>query len=258
MLTLTVDHSSRDTLATLLNRFKRSLKRFMGGRAAESWRASVGYVGMVKAFEVTWGLASGWHPHVHILLFTSSLVVEGELRDRWGAATVRDGFKVSHHGLKLEPVKPGHIEDALQYVTKWRAEHEMTYANIKTTKRDRFTPFDLATAAGLILERDGERLILASLFREFAGVFKGTRQLTWSSGLRDAFGLGRELSDQEQVEKQVDDAELLGDVPAYIWRAILRLGLRAELLEAAEDLGSVGVVGFCEWAWNYYGFRQAA
>jgi hypothetical protein len=208
---------------------------------------------MVKAFEVTWGERSGWHPHVHIILFTARPVEAAEVGVRWASATGLDGFRVNSHGCKLEAVRSS-AEIAARvadYLAKhgvepssWSAEHEASWANIKQARCERFTPFDLARSAGVIIDQDGERVILASLFREFAAEFKGTRQLNWSRGLRAA--------------RRVDDAQLLGDVPAYIWRAILRLGLRAELLEAAEDLGTAGVVGFCEWAWNYYGFRQAA
>ncbi len=265
MLTLTVDHSSRDSLAVLLSRFKRSLKRLFSGRAAASWRESVGYVGMVKAFEVTWGERSGWHPHVHIILFTARPVEAAEVGARWALATGLDGFRVNSHGCRVEPVRSSaeiaaRVADYLAKhgveASSWSAEHEATWANIKQARGERFTPFDLARSAGLIIDQDGERVILASLFREFAAEFKGTRQLNWSRGLRAALGLGVELSDEDEAERRVDDAELVGDVPAYIWRAILRLGLRAELLEAAEDLGSVGVSGFCEWVWNVYGFWQ--
>ncbi len=265
MLTLTVDHSSRDSLAVLLSRFKRSLKRLFSGRAAVAWRESVGYVGMVKAFEVTWGERSGWHPHVHIILFTSRPVEAAEVGARWALATGLDGFRVNSHGCKVESVRSSaeiaaRVADYLAKhgveASSWGPEHEATWANIKQARGERFTPFDLARSAGLIIEQDGERVILASLFREFAAEFKGTRQLNWSRGLRAALGLGVELSDEDEAQRRVDDAELVGDVPAYIWRAILRLGLRAELLEAAEDLGSVGVVGFCEWVWNAYGFWQ--
>lgn len=85
-VTLTVPHKSDDVLSVVLGRFGKALERFRSGRAFDALNKSWGRVGLIRAFECTWGALNGWHPHTHELWF----VRPDDLR----AWVRRLGFKV--------------------------------------------------------------------------------------------------------------------------------------------------------------------
>lgn len=68
-VTLTVPHKSDDVLSVVLGRFAKALDRFRSGRAFGALNKSWGRVGLIRAFECTWGAVNGWHPHTHELWF---------------------------------------------------------------------------------------------------------------------------------------------------------------------------------------------
>lgn len=89
-VTLTVPHGVDDALAPMLGRFRAALERFRGGRSFAVLNSAWGRVGLVRAFEVTWGDLNGWHPHTHELWF----VRPDDLR-AWAADWMRrQGFEV--------------------------------------------------------------------------------------------------------------------------------------------------------------------
>ncbi len=215
-------------------------------RAYKRLCASYGVVGSIKALEVTWGSANGWHPHAHVLLVCSGDVgnlstFEGELYGCWSRAAARKGLAMDpEHGLDVRATW-GAVED---YVGKWghaptgRAwgtEDELVKAHSKKARAvpraagERYTPFDL-----LRWVADTGEARAAALFREYAGVFKGRRQLVWSPGLRAELGLVDEASDEDLARAAVEDAVLLLLLTFEQWRAIRRLGQRGQLLEVAR------------------------
>lgn len=76
-VTPTFPHSAQDSLPDLLTSFKSALSAFRGGRSALKIRQELGYFGLIRAMETTWGEGNGWHPHSHELWFIHP---EGDLR----------------------------------------------------------------------------------------------------------------------------------------------------------------------------------
>jgi hypothetical protein len=68
-VTLTVPHGVDDVLSPMLGRFCLALERFRSGKRFAAINAALGRVGLIRAFEVTWGSLNGWHPHTHELWF---------------------------------------------------------------------------------------------------------------------------------------------------------------------------------------------
>lgn len=68
-VTLTVPHGVDDELAPMLRRFRSVLERFRGGKRFAAVNKGLGRVGLIRAFECTWGSMNGWHPHTHELWF---------------------------------------------------------------------------------------------------------------------------------------------------------------------------------------------
>lgn len=234
LLTLTNPHYLGDKLSDVLAGQKLALVYFNGGKGAAKLYQSIGYVGQVRALEVTHGrlraVNNGWHPHYHILLFVRSgldlVALRQAFYDRWAKSCAKAGLPVPsfEHGLSLESGSK-----AASYASKWGLESEMTKGHVKRAKHGE-TPFDLLRA----FSRDGDRQA-AALFREFAEAFKGKRQLFWSPGLKARFGV-EEQSDAEIAARQDESASLLVSFEPEDWIRVRKLGLRGEV----EVLGCYG------------------
>lgn len=230
LLTLTVPHSREDEPFELVGKLLDSFRKFGQGRSA--WSALVpGYVGSVRALEVTHG-ANGWHPHLHVLVFTDAGLLDAEraeladlLFGRWAAVTKRAGLGDVHpeHGLRLDD---GSV--AGSYVSKgWGFAEELTKANVKTGRREGSrSPWELLADFATGDRAAGE------LFRQFAGAFKGKSQLHWSRGLRARFGLDAEKSDEQLAAETVEAEDVLAArIRPDDWKLIRRHELRGLVLE---------------------------
>ena len=241
LLTVTVPHQRGDNLVTLLEQQKEALRRFWNDREVKAVLAEMGYLGQIRATEVTHGRKSprnnGWHPHYHVLLFTGSGVDlarfdKAQRRDWevrlymvWARVCKAAGLGLPSiaHGLKLDAG-----DKASQYMTKWGLEHELTYGHIKKGKTGGETPFDLLRS---LLADPGDKQA-AALFREYAEAFKGKRQLFWSHGLKARFAVA-ESTDEELAQRIEEGAELLGQITPQQWRDVLKVEARATVLEIA-------------------------
>jgi hypothetical protein len=191
-----------------------------------------GIVGTVRALEVTYG-ANGWHVHSHEILFS-----RGEARPDadgllpvWQTACIRSGFKAPNgHGLSVEDGSK-----AAEYASKWGAAEELTKAHVKRGKEGGRSPWDLLRDGG-----SGDRQA-AALFVQYAGQFKGKKQLVWSKGLRDLLGLGAERTDEELAGEQVEESVVIATLTREEWSAVLGNDLRAEVLLIAREEGAAGV-----------------
>lgn len=238
LLTLTNRHDRRDDLAELIKRQAAALQRFMNGsKAAKAWFASMGSVGSIRAMEVTHGDANGWHPHYHMLVFVKSGVQLLETQTA-GAKLWANCCRLA--GLKAPSIERGLTlqggEYAARYVGKWGLEQEMTKGHTKKAKAGGASPFDLLRR----VLHDSNDSRSAALFREFATVFKGRRQLVWSKDLKARFGI-EQLDDEGLAAEVAEGSELFARLSIAQWLAILRhekrgaTSLRGQLLEIASS-----------------------
>ncbi len=241
LVTYTLAHERADDLGATLGGFLAAQESMTGTRAYRALRGVWGVVGAIKALEVTWGAAHGWHPHCHTLLFLRDGVdIEGaadELYRCWSAALGRRGLRCTRERGVVVQRGFGAVEE---YVTKygraWDLPDELTKAHIKRGRGGRHSPWDLLrwfAETGEVQAR--------ALFREYAAVFKGRRRLVFSPDLRDRLGLGAERSDEELAAVVVADAVLLATLSAEAWAAVRRADRRGELLEVARS-GDAGAV----------------
>jgi len=230
MLTLTVRHTYEDDLYELKLRLAKAMTRFQSGKRASSLRQRIGLIGSVRAFELTHG-GNGWHPHFHILLFYENWQKLDDLKQEyialWKVACAANGLESMEQGISLQ-----NAQDAAYYASKWGAESEMTksYAKRGGGEKGR-TPFDILRDY-LADPSDRDRL----LFTTYAKIFKGTRQLYWSPGLKARFDL-QDLTDEQIATKKEEPADILGIVPWEVWRqAAIKKDLRETLLGLTEDV----------------------
>lgn len=237
--TTTVRHSQRDRLGELVAAFMTAQRAAKSNRLYAKLKADCGYMGAVRALEVTHG-GSGWHPHCHELVFLSPDTDPDRWREgmarSWSAAADRAGLSMNEHGYDLRPTF-GAVEEYLskyghepQSELPWGTSSELTKLHVKQGRGGSETPFGLLRLSFYGIEQAG------ALFREFAGVFKGRRQLVWTPNLR-AVLLGEEtpeLTDEELVTMAEEGLQLLGQLSPAQWRVVLANDCRGELLEVAS------------------------
>jgi len=238
LLTLTVPHYSNQRLKSVVEGLTNSLRRLTNSRAWKSLSKEIGLFGRIRALEVTYG-QNGWHPHFHLLLFTYRYNDLDELQARilelWQDACQRSSLpKPNHHGVKVD-----NGDMAAKYIGKWGLAHEMTKSHIKKSNQG-YSPFDLLKIYLGISENgfflDNNSSAAAELFKEYAKVFKGKRQLVWSVGLREILINDlADLSDQEAADLVDQDAELFARIDIDTWKIILSRELRGHVLEKCRE-----------------------
>lgn len=246
MLTLTVPHTRENRAFELVNTLSRIVRAFWSGKNSPS-RTIPGYVGQVRSSEITHG-SNGWHPHLHILLFTSERIpprIEAALRRRWAALVKRHGLgDVNQHGMRLDDGSR-----AADYVAKfgrekrWDMAEELTKSQVKRgrSKASR-TPWAILEDAADGCERSGD------LWREYVAAMHRKKQLQWSPGLRAGLGLVEDLTD---IEVATEDADTRDDEVALFmsrseWKIVLRAGMRYTLLHLARELPEAALYDYLE------------
>jgi hypothetical protein len=231
LLTLTVPHYNRDLPETVLGGLSDAFRRMMNRKPWQRVADLIGLAGRIRTLEVTHG-PNGWHPHLHVLLFTQEPVnpitlahLVAALLEQWQSACLAAGLPCpNQHGLSLVDGT-----NAARYVSKWGLDHEMTKGHLKQGHKDGHrSPFGLLQSIA-----DGDKKA-APLFRQYAEAFKGKRQLVWSPGLRDLLGLGIEATDEELAAAPEEKAALFASLPLNVWKVVLRQEKRGELLAACS------------------------
>lgn len=239
LVTLTFSHKRTDQLARLKTCITKAYSSMTEQRAYKTLLSDFEIYGTVRAFEVTWSEANGWHPHFHVLWFSErTLTAEDHvtIRDRlykfWRAAATKHNLGAPSEERGVD-VRGG--EHAAKYGAKWGLEQEMTKGHMKAGKGNSCTPFDLL---GIYADEDCKRA--GALFAEFARVFKGARQLRWSKGLKERFEITT-LSDQDINTAQEDEAILLARLSLKDWKLVCRAEARGALLEIARNGGEPAI-----------------
>lgn len=237
MVTRTVPHSRSDDLAELLAKISKAESSYKAHRDYKSVMSAFGLVGTVRAVEVTHGDANGWHPHVHELVFLSDPVsipdLEEDLSRIWKAAALRAGLEAPSraHGLTVQDGTK-----AAKYASKWGLESELTQWHRKRGKVQSRTPFDLLRNFHALNDKRS-----GLLFQEYAEAFHGRHQLQFSRGLKKRYQIV-DVSDDELVQQQDEDAFLLGSLSLEDWRLVCKSEARGWLLEVAANGGWEGVL----------------
>lgn len=244
MATFTVRHYAGDTLAWLLSGLKGALRRVYQGRQGQKFGAEYGVAGSISATETTWGSGTGYHPHIHQLLFlrpgtpADHSLMMMHYKTQWDGALRLEGMRgVTSAGVDFTYANA----DAADYVNKlisWDVEHELTKGTSKQARKtDRFTPAALLSSFADFMQTGDYDHVGRShgeVWRDYALTMKGRHLLQWSRGLRAMLGLGVEKTD-EKLEQETDaTAVLLAQLNPDEWGAVLYFDGRAELVNIAS------------------------
>ena len=228
LLTLTNPHYQGDNLKQLLEGQKKALAYLWGDRAPKEMFKNLGKAGHVIAAEVTYG-ENGFHPHYHILLFMRHSITIDAFRSflayQWQNCCKKAGLPIPsiEHGVDLQ-----NGTFALDYVSKWGLEDEMTKAHIKRSNKG-FSMFDLVRAYQETGDEKYKRV-----FMVFYRAFKRQQQLVWSKGLKDKL-LIEDKTDEELNAEETEQAVEFKEFTREEWKAVRVSNSMAYMLDLAEQ-----------------------
>ena len=241
-VTLTLRHHRGDELGPRLALVSEALKCCLTGAAWKRRAARLEYVGAIRATEVTWWEANGWHPHVHaVLLFDRPIGdaqaddLRGWLLGRWGGVCERRGFGTlsAVHGVDVQVVRSA--PELAGYLTKvdggWGAGHELARGDVKAGRVHGLVPAQLL---GEFIETGEVRFKL--LWQEYERATFGKQAIVWSPGLRDRLLPGEvEKSDEALAASEGMEAEFVRFLVEkdQLWEAA-KAGTVGDLLSQIE------------------------
>jgi|AYRF01.1.fsa_nt_gi hypothetical protein len=228
MITKTFSHTRFDSLSEMLSGLSKANDRFWRCADIKKLRKSLNLVGYIRAVELTYGQANGWHPHYHELWLVGPNNDLPEIKKtvfrKWRDFTEKVGLGSPNeeYGVHVRGAA-----DAWAYMTKfgdegWDYSHEMTKHHVKKAKNNRFTPFSLLRVFNGDLNVEGmpAKEHAKKLFQEYAKVMHRKRQLQYSRGLKDLYEI-EEIEDEELVEKAEEDSIRLATIDDTNWKKIL-------------------------------------
>lgn len=239
-VTLTFPHGISDDLNDILSKMSQAFKRLSAGKyrvkkLLSDLNPDFSIEGFIRAIEVTHG-KNGFHPHIHMIVFTNSVTKSSDLLTVYGTAWERACVLA---GLPAPSREHGcTVQDGsrvAEYVSKWGIEDEMTKSNAKIGKTKGLSPWGLLRCVLDGDDVDYPPKKAGDLFRVYAKAFAGRRQLYWSNGLRARLELSKEVTDQEIADRQEDDrASILATLSTQQWKAIRSQKMESVLLDVAE------------------------
>lgn len=260
--TYTLRHKQGQPLVELLDAVQGGYRAVGQARGPRRVREELGYVGQVRAIEVTCG-CNGWHPHLHtVLIFEGPQtgdITQADL-DRladaefsvWEKQAAKRGLgQPLRERWQLKLVSPGEEEAVGEYLAKavYRPPaqekdakavgYELQGSQTKDGKRGSRTPWQLLESVQATGDADD-----MDLWTEYEQATKGRQALVWSQGLKKLAGIG-EKTDEEVAAEEVGDASAtLFVVPD--WSPFIRdARLISELLNAVDEGGKAGGLAWC-------------
>lgn len=249
MVTLTWAHTRHDDLAAMVEGSRQALTKLRGRRSYVKLQREIDYVGLIRAFEVKHSDANGWHPHFHELIFTAKPLTRDQIREwsaslyeMWRAQCVAAGLGEPNRkaGVSIvQATSPADYMAKFGHQPKWGVGAEMTRSQAKKGTAESRTPWDLLR----LYAEGGTRFF--HLFREYVSAFFGARQLYWSPGLKQSFGID-EISDEALAAREDEKSYQLCRISKEDWYLVLRQPYesRALILKLAESGGVPAIEEF--------------
>jgi Replication protein len=244
-MVITLRHDKGDSLRTVKKILLKSWQKVQVQREYRELCKKYKHLGDVRALEVKVSMRSGWHPHLHILMFAES---SPEDMEAFANAILKLYCRKNERAAMEGQYYKGifNEQDIEDYITKWQVSDELTMGNSKTggKEKDSYMPFDLLTDVQI-----NTRWKIAK-FREYAETMAGTRQLTFSKEVRKLREEMKIKEDEEIVREEQAAEEMLAiDVP--VWQKIAENWLQPHVLNEFEN----GGVAFVQRLLNDYGIN---
>lgn len=258
--TFTLPHDRDDSLADLMTAARSAWSSMQRTALYRRMKKAGEILGALVAVEITHGY-NGWHPHLHVLLFTAPGVDRKPLLRAmsrgWQSGVVAAGYRrpSDSHGSQWSSVA-GSVEALASYLQKVQdgqpkaggsVAAELVRGDAKRGKSAHHAPFQLLELASLggktpAQLRKSQRAL--ALWREYETATKGRRALTGLPPLLKHYGLAEDQADDDLAA--ADAAPMPGDkiVCEFTdpeWRSVIRYKYRVRLLRDAERGGLAAV-----------------
>lgn len=222
MIMLTLPHGPKDRLSDLLDSTWRAWGKVNQGRAWVEDQELFGVFGTIRSLEATYG-NNGWHPHLHVLIFTeekldrvSREALSARIYHRWGRKIAAQGHgEVRQELFKLIPVQTA--EAIGRYLSKVtgddhegrtfeprKAGLEMARGDLKVGKKNGLSPLQILDIA-LEMPDEPEGVAAAELWRSWEKSVTGRQLIRWS-GRGDGF-LKRILNVADLTDEDILEAK---------------------------------------------------
>lgn len=231
LLTLTFSHSVSDTLSDLICRFSAATQTFWRNGSVRRMLCSQGYFGRINSLEVQYSLRNGYHPHLHILIFSRHIhdIRVDALKQHWLAALACSRL----HGSFEYALDLIEARSAEQYLTK--ISSEMSLGHWKEGRdTGHYSPFQ-------VLQLASEKYDWASsVWCDYYQSMKGVHSLYWSKGLKKYFGISEKSDKDISDGGDLNDLDLFCAFPGYQYR-LFSTQFRSLLIaySAAGDFAAV-------------------
>lgn len=224
MLTLTVPHGLGDDLRVIRRRVATSWRYVQQGAPWKRCLVKFAIDGTARALEVTHGERHGFHPHLHVALYTARTLMDAELAEleRWVSERWRKAITNPRHGEPWPAPHPVHgvrctrLEGSDYLVKMGLDARELVMATTKVGREGNRTPLQVLHALKLALAAgDHERAgYFAQVWRSYTRGMLGARQLTYSRGFLESLGLEDDPPDDQLELAECDGVELVATISA--------------------------------------------
>lgn len=271
--TLTVRHKRKDSLQDVVNMAREVWRKSRSHRRIKDLFRRTNEIGYIRAQEVTYSHANGWHVHFHcyyifghILSKVESDDFAGSYAGEWVQTAKKCGYAAPlSRNQKFEVIdlsRESSAKAAARYCTikktavspqTDRLGHEITDTQSKIGKIKvhgngkkvlhltfwdmvRYLSTPTPQSERILSDNGFTRAEIEALCREYYKATKGCRALVWSRGLRVMCGLGIERTDEEIAAQEFADPK---HKVLTIWhwsRKVARREFLAPLLLAICDL----------------------
>ena len=232
LVTATVRHWRGDSLKSTLDRLYAAWGSTFAGRAGQALRGEGG--GVCRVIEVTYGAKTGWHPHIHAVVFgfdgLAARLDQG--RYRWSDAVARQGgYATVANGWDVVSIGGN---DSGAILGKYLGM-EVSPVKAKDTRAPgRVTPFELAHAGFHGDDR------AAGLWDEYDASTVRRRRIGWTPGFLAALEV-EDVTDQEASAVAPEDVvKAIVHIPSDEWNRAVLEGETGVLLDFAQAVVNDG------------------
>ncbi|MDH4075092.1 MAG: protein rep [Acidimicrobiia bacterium] len=237
MFTPTFSHARSDGLALSYQDMMDAWTSLRQSRLFRKLTADGG--GFCRQVEVTWSLANGFHPHLHVLVW-SKLNLSGQ--GEWGRSEIDEMEHNLWREWSAQMAKAGRTVSEEHGITLIRADDpamgrylakvglELTMGPLKTGRHASWSMWDIAATA---MDPDPDitdevRARCRALWAEYAAVVGGRRMFATSHGLLKRAGV-EELDEQDEAERQQGEFTPYVAADAGVYSAADKAGVVPEL-----------------------------
>jgi hypothetical protein len=231
-ITFTQPHYLTNSLLELIKIQATALSKMKSTRQYKELVAKYGFIGEIRAFEITYG-SNGWHPHIHAVYLFDNITINKNIKEftsklsgLWATWVLKSGGRLPSdaHGVDVRLPKRGDTEEIASYMGKWG--EELTMSHTKETKNGSYTPFQLIEK--LMSNYDYKIL---SLIKEYAEATKGRARLFWSRGLKDHFDI---LEFSDEAVASLPAKTHLFDISWNDYKIVRKVRLAGDVLDLSE------------------------